>query len=433
MKKLVFIIAVIHLSSLAFCQTVATDPNSPVILEDYLRIAAENNSGLKSSFERWRMATAAVPQAKALEDPRFTYGYFIEEVETRVGPQKQRFSISQMFPWFGKIEARTDAAAAAAQAAYKRYEADKLKLFGKVKNGFYEYAYLYEAIAIAQQNLELLKHFEQVAQARYRTAAARHPDIIRAQIELALMEDHVTELDNMLAPMQAGLNALMNREMTAALSRPQRPEAALADVDETAIVGLIAERNPEIAALQSEVNAARGRLRLAQKRYYPDVTLGLDWIQTDAARMDGVWGSGRDPIVAMVSLNIPLWSDSYDAGKQQAHASMRAARLMKEQTQLDLSAQAADVLYQIGETSRKAGLYAGTLIPRAKEMVEVSESSYRTGGVDFLSLIDAQRKLLTFEVTYQRILTDHFQALAKLETLTGGAIPLKTGTTNGHE
>lgn len=425
MKTLVFIMAAMSISWPAFCQPSQSDPNSPVVLEDHLRIAAENNAGLKSSFEQWRMATAAVPQARALDDPRFTYGYFIEEVETRTGPQKQRFNISQMFPWFGKIEARTDAAAANAQAAYKRYEADKLKLFGKVKNAFYEYAYLYEAIAIARQNLELLKHFEQVAQARYRTATAKHPDIIRAQIELALMEDHVTELSNMLAPMQAGLNAMMNRETTAALSQPQRPEAALAGVDETAVAGLIAQRNPEIAALQNEINAARSRIRLAEKRYWPDVTLGVDWIQTDPARMDGVWGSGRDPIVAMVSLNIPLWTDSYNAGKQQAQSSMRAARLRKEQTQLDLSARAADVLYKIEETSRRAGLYGGTLIPKAKEMVEVSESSYRADGVDFLYLIDAQRKLLTFEVTYQRILTDHFQALAQLETLTGGTIPLK--------
>lgn len=425
MKKFVLILIMVSIVGPAFCQAVATDPNSPVTLEDYLRIAATNNAGLKSSFERWRMAAAAVPQAKALADPRFTYGYFIEEVETRTGPQKQRFSISQTFPWFGKIEARTDAAAANAQAAYKRYEANKLKLFGNVKNGFYEYTYLYEAIEIARQNLELLKHFEQVAQARYRTAAAKHPDIIRAQIELALMEDHVTELDNMLSLMQSGLNALINRETTLALSRPQRPDPALADVDEAAIVGLIAERNPEVAALQKEINAARSRIRLAQKRYYPDVTLGLDWIQTDQARMGGVSGSGRDPVIAMVSVNIPLWTDSYDAGKQQAQSSMRAARLKKEQTQLDLSAQAAEVLYQVAETRRKAALYENTLIPKAKEMVEVSESSYRAGGVDFLNLIDAQRKLLTFEIMYQRILTDHLQALAELETLTGGTIPQK--------
>ena len=189
------------------------------------------------------------------------------------------------------------------------------------------------------------------------------------------------------------------------------------------IAGLIAERNPEIAALQQDIQSARHRVRLAQKRYYPDVTLGVDWIQTDEARADDVWGSGRDPIIAMVSFNIPLWGDSYRAGEQQARASMQATRQKKEQMQLDLSAQAADVLYQVAETRRKAALYENTLIPKGKEMVEVSESSYRAGGVDFLNLIDAQRKLLTFEVTYQRILTDHLQALAQLELLTGGQIP----------
>ena len=423
MKKFAFILIMVSIVGPAFCQPADTDPNIPVTLADYLRVAATNNAGLKSSFEQWRMAAAGVPQAKALADPRFTYGYFIEEVETRTGPQKQRFSLSQTFPWFGTIESRSDAAAATAQAAYKRYEADKLKLFRQVKNGFYEYGYLHEAIEIARQNLELLKRFEQVAQARYRTAATSHPDMIRAQIELAMLEDHLTGLENMRIPIESRLNALLNRSMDAPLVQPQRTDSMLLDVDPTLIAGLIAERNPEIAALQQDIQSARHRVRLAQKRYYPDVTLGVDWIQTDEARADDVWGSGRDPIIAMVSFNIPLWGDSYRAGEQQARASMRATRQKKEQMQLDLSAQAADVLYQVAETRRKAALYENTLIPKGKEMVEVSESSYRAGGVDFLNLIDAQRKLLSFEVTYQRILTDHLQALAQLELLTGGQIP----------
>ena len=71
-----------------------------------------------------------------------TYAYFIEEVETRVGSQQQRLSLTQTFPWFGTIAARSDAAAAAAQAARKRYDAKKLALFDEVKEGFYEYVYL---------------------------------------------------------------------------------------------------------------------------------------------------------------------------------------------------------------------------------------------------------------------------------------------------
>ena len=406
----------------AVAQDINSDPNQLLAVEDYLRIAAKNNAGLKAAFAQWRMAMMNIPQAKALDDPRFTYGYFIEEVETRTGPQKQRFSISQKFPWFGKIQARTDAAAASAKAAYHQYQAEKLKLFEKVKHAVYEYAYLHEAIGIAEQNLELLKHFEQVAQARYRTAASTHPDIIRAQIELALLEDHLTGLRNMQMPMVSGLNAILNRESQEPLAWPKN-EAAFMALDSEQVFVLIEKKNPELVALKKEINAARHQIELAQKRYYPDVSLGLDWIQTDSARGSNVWGSGRDPIVAMISVNIPLWTDSYKAGENQARAKMRKARSQHMQTEYDLAARAASVLYNVEETHRKAALYENTLIPRAKEMLGVSESAYRNGSIDFLNLVDAQRKLLTFELTWQRILTDHLKGLAQVEVLTGGTLP----------
>jgi outer membrane protein TolC len=102
-------------------------------LSDYLAYAALNNPGLEAAFNRFKAALDRVPQVKSLPDPRFTYKYFIEEVETRVGPQRQGFEISQVFPWFGKLDLRGDVAGQAAQAARERYEAVKLKLFFEEK------------------------------------------------------------------------------------------------------------------------------------------------------------------------------------------------------------------------------------------------------------------------------------------------------------
>ena len=76
-------------------------------LSDYLSYAALNNAGLKAEFEQWKAALEQIPQSRALDDPKFTYSYFIEQVETRVGPQKNKFGIMQTFPWFGEIQARS--------------------------------------------------------------------------------------------------------------------------------------------------------------------------------------------------------------------------------------------------------------------------------------------------------------------------------------
>jgi len=84
------------------------DENSS--LEDFLTYAELNNPGLKAEFLKWKAALEKIPEVKALPDPRFTYAGFIEHVETRVGPQRQRFGLSQAFPWFGKLDLKAGSA-----------------------------------------------------------------------------------------------------------------------------------------------------------------------------------------------------------------------------------------------------------------------------------------------------------------------------------
>ena len=70
------------------------DPNST--LPNYLVYAALNSPGLEAAFNRWKAALERIPQARALSDPRFSYRYFIKEVETRVGPQRQAFELAAL-------------------------------------------------------------------------------------------------------------------------------------------------------------------------------------------------------------------------------------------------------------------------------------------------------------------------------------------------
>ena len=401
-------------------------------LSDYLAYAALNNAGLKAAFERWRAAVEQVPQAEALPDPQFNYGYFINEVETRVGPQSQKFGIMQVFPWFGKIEARTDAAAAAAKAARKRYEAEKLKLFFGVKDAFYEYAYLASAIEIARQNLELLEHFEEVALTRYMAAAGSHPDIIRAQLELAKLEDVLESLQELREPMVAKLNSVLNRKSRLPLPWLPKQVFELIQVNHQEMIAMLRANNPELRALDFELAAAKSRVELAKKKFWPDVGVGLDWIQTDEARMSGVSDSGRDPVVLMFSMNLPIWRESYKAAERQAKANVRKISHKKIEAENTLLAQAVQVLYDFEDSNRKARLYGDTLIPKAEELLQASEAAYQGGTVDFLSLIDAQRMLLKFELQHERALTNNRQKLAKLEVLAGAQLPIISPKPEGN-
>ncbi|MDD5010616.1 MAG: TolC family protein, partial [Phycisphaerae bacterium] len=380
--------------------------------------ASLNNAALKAKFEEWKAALEQIPQAKSLEDPKFTYGYYLQEVETRVGPQRQKFGIMQVFPWLGKIEARTDVAAAKAKAARQGFEAAKLKLYWQVKKEFYEFSYLKEAIDIAQQNLELINHFEQVALTKYTTSAGTHPDIIRAQIESAKYDEIVVSLKELKKPQIAALNAIFNRPADTELNWPQKPEFVNIAVDIQQLINLLREKNPQLAQLGWEIEAARSNVELAKKKFYPDIGVGVDWIQTGHAQMSGVRDSGKDAVVLMFSMNIPLWRDSYKAAEEQAKANVRKAAQQKINAENTLMAQTVQVLYDIQESQRKIDLNGNILIPKAEQLVNASEAAYKAGTVDFLSLIDSQRMLLKYTLDYQRLLTDNQQKLAELEMLT---------------
>lgn len=395
------------------------DVNDLRTLGEYLNFALLNSAALKADFEQWKSALEQVPQAKALDDPKFTYGYFIEEVETRVGPQKQKFGIMQVFPWFGKIEARTDVAAAKAKAAHKQYEATKLKLFKDVKQGFYEYVYLWKAIDIAGENLELLKHFEEVARTKYETSTATHPDIIRAQVELAKIEDVLKSLNELRQPTVTALNAVLNRPLMQPLEWPEKEEYGKTVIEQGNLMGLIIANNPQLAGLDFEVQAAKGKVELAKKKFYPDIGVGVDWIQTDKAMVSGVKDSGKDPVALMFSINIPLWRDGYKAAERQAKADVNKSQYQKKDVENKTISQAISVLYDYDDSQRKTNLYGDTLLPKAEELLQASEAAYRSGTVDFLSLIDAQRMLLKYQLDYHRASTNNQQKLAELEMLAG--------------
>ncbi len=397
-------------------------PNTFTTLKDYLTYAETHNAGLKSKQQQWIAAMEEVPQAKTLPDPRLTYGYFIEEVETRVGPQRQRAGISQTFPWFGKLDARAEAALKNAEAAGQMYRGARLALFREVKDGFYEFSYLARAVEIAMENLELLRHFEEVARTKYTAAEAGQPDVIRAQVELAKMEYVLRSLEQLRKPTVSKLNKALSFPEDTNLPWPKVEDFNAAGLEYERLVNILRQKNPELAGLDFKVMAAKSRIELAKKNFYPDISVGVDWIQTDRAISPGVRDSGKDPVMLMFSINLPLWRDSYAASQRQAQALTASIEQEKIDTENTLLAKAAKSYYDYGDSIRRIRLYRDTLIPKGVELLQASETAYKAGTIDFLSLIDSQRLLLDYYLSLQRALADNRQKLAELEMLAGAEL-----------
>lgn len=392
-------------------------------LADYLAHAALANPGLEAAFNAWKAAVLRVARVRALPDPRFSYGYFIREVETRVGPQQQKFGLSQTFPWFGKLALRGDVALHRAEAERQRYEVLRRALFHEVKAAYSDLYYFHRAVDITRENIQLITSLEQVARIRYQTDAATHADVIKSQVELGVLEDRLRSLRDRCRPARARLNAALGRRTDASLPVPaplpeERVRFTMKD-----LAAWLEKHNPDLRALDALAAGEEAAARLARKSAWPDFTLGVEYIDTDRALMHGTPDSSKDPVVAMISLNLPIWFGKYRAEENEARHRHLAALKRREDRKHRLSAALERAVYEYREAGNKIDLYRNTLIPKATESLDVARQAFIAGKADFLDLIDTQRTLLGFKLEVQRALADRPRRLAEIEMLVGADLP----------
>jgi len=392
-------------------------------LADYLAYAALHSPGLEAAFNRWRAAAEGHTQAGALPDPRLTYQRFIREVETRAGPQRNSLQIAQTFPWFGKRGLRARVADHAADAAWQHYEATRLTLFHRVKIAYYEYYYLARAVEIARENAALLTGLEAIVRTRYRHNLADHPDLIRLQVELGKVQDRVRSLTDMRSPAMARLAAATGLAVGTDLPAPRDLPTSRPDLKDGQLIAWAMASSPALKADDAKIARSKAEVALARKAYWPDVTLGVTWIDTSHSVGGMPIDDGKDPLVAMLSVNLPIWRDKLAAGVRQSRYAQLATVKARADRADRLAAQVSLISFKARDARAKIDLYERLLVPRATESLKVTTMAFSAGKAGFSDLIDAQRVLLEFRLTTERAGADHATHVAALEALIGRELP----------
>ena len=391
-------------------------------LADYLRYAEASSPALKAVFHRWQAAVQKAPQAGALPEPRFSYSYFLREVETRVGPQSQRFGFAQTLPWFGKLSLQKSAAGYQARALEENFNAARLALFYRVKEAYFDYYYLARSVEITRDNIELLKQVEAVSRKRYAAGSSEFASVIKAQIELARLEDRLKSQQELRPALVSGLNAALGRESDSPLAWPARLPALDTEFADDGLSGLLQQNNLELKELTYLSEANRSAVELAGKKRYPDFTFGIDYIQTGRSVLAGTPDDGKDPVMASFSINLPLSFGKYRAAEREAADRLASADQQIRDRENQLLARLKMATVSLRDAERQMELYSKALAPKAEQAAKASLQSFTAGQSDILDLIDAQRTLLEFQLAYEKSLVERAKSLAEMDLLTGGAL-----------
>ncbi len=396
--------------------------DSTATLNDYLAFAAMKSPSLRQAFYEWKAALEKTGYAGALPDPMISYGYFIENVETRVGAQNQKLSLRQAFPWFGTLSSKKDMASEAANAAFRKYQAEKLKLFYAVRATYYDLYYLGRDIALTKDNIELLKFWESVARTKYKVALKKYPDVIKAQVELGKLEDRLLTLQDKIGPTVARLRTVVNLPNTILIVIPAVIDVVEAEVESQTVLGDALQYNPNLNAMIHLIDKERAGARLAGKSSLPNFTIGVDYIETGEALNPSMDESGKDSWIVGVAINLPIWFGKNSAKKDEAKARLQAAEYGYADAQNRLEALVEKIVFQYSDALRKIRLYRDGLIPKAEQALNASYTAYQAAETDFLNVLDGQRQLLAFQLQFERAIADLATRRAKIEMITGNEL-----------
>jgi outer membrane protein TolC len=399
------------------------DIDSGASLETYLRVAAGRNPALRSMFYRWKSALGHADVGGTLPDPVISYRYFIENVETRVGPQNQGLSLRQDVPWPGMLSAQSDVALEDARIAFRRFQAAMLEVVAQVKGAYYEYYLVGREAALTEENLSLMTFWESVVRTKYKAALAGNPDLLRVQVELGKLEDHLATLNAAGGPAAARLRAAVNLPDSIPVPIPQAVDVSEQTYDADSVRAAVLRANPDLLSRQHAVAREEAGLRLARRSALPNFSLGVDYIDTGPAMNPGTPESGKDPWIVGLSVSLPLWFGKNASRTDEAEAREYEARYAVDEVRNRLLAMAERLLFEHGDALRKVHLYRDGLIPKAVQSLNTSYAAYQAGEVDFLNVLDAQRRVLEFQLQLERARVDLGNRAAALDALMGGGSP----------
>ena len=392
-------------------------------VERYVAFGLRNSAKLRAAFESWRSSTERVEQVSTLPDPKLSYGEFLEEVQTRTGPQERRFGLSQAFPWPGELGTKAELATHQSEAAWERVEEVRLGVTRQIAVAFHEYAFLARELAITQELLGLIKGLEPVVQGRIRGGAGQD-GLLRLQVEIGRLEDDLASIERRRPALSSRLADAMNLPLDVAASLPL-PELKVPEPvplrEAAELVELALDASPKLRALVKNIEAARVAEELTSFKRRPDFAARVDYIQTGEAMNSSTSGSGDDPLLFGLTMTLPVWSSSYSAAEREARHSLRAAQALLDDARSSLNADITDQAYRVDDAQRRIHLYNESLIPRARESLQLTTVSYRAGGATVLELLDSERALLEFELSLWRACREYLQGEARLSELLGGA------------
>lgn len=398
----------------------APEASGPALtLEEIEQLALARNPEINVAVRRVAIAEAHVPAAGALDDPTVMYrGWGVPlQQPWDYNAAQNMFSYSQTLPGPGKRALRTRVAESDVAESKAELEQVRLEVRVSVHKAFDDMVLAEDELRIHHQHVAIARQAVEAAQIKYAVGKVPQQDILKAQVALTQLAEHMIRFDRDADLARARLNTLLGR-------RPGTPLAVRGTYavleplpDEHTLEELALQSRPDLVAAREAAERSHQETALAKKAYIPDFTVsGGYMLMPPNSKM-------RNNYMVEGSMNLP-WLNHRKHDAEIAEAKAKATEQDAELAELRNAAfgQVQEALIQAQAAQRFALLYHDELQPQAEATLQSSVIAYENDKTNFLDLLDSQMTVIDIDLAWIQAVADFDTRLADLELATGAPI-----------
>ncbi len=411
-----------------FQEPPAVRATSLLTLDDVECLALARSPEIAVAARRVAMAEAHVPIAGALDDPMAMYrGWGVPlQQPWNFNDAQNMFSLSQTFSGTGKRALRTSVAQSDVDVAKAQLDEVRLEIRVRVHKAFDDLLLAQNEMQIHDQHVAIARQAIEAARIQYEVGKVPQQDILKAQVALTSLAEHMIRFDHDAGLARARLNTLLGRDPHTPVSVAGELAVAKALPEARMLDAMALRSRPDLIAAAQAAARSHTEQVLAEKAYQPDFTVSGGYMLMPSGT------SMRNDYMVEGSINLP-WLNRRKHDAEIAEATARVTEQDAELWALRNMAygQIQEGLVEGEAAQRLAHMYHDQLRPQAETTLESSVIGYENAKTSFLDLLDSQMTVINVDLAWLDAVANFDKRLADLELATGS--PLEPSTMSATE
>lgn len=395
----------------------------PLTLEEAVEIALTTDDPTVTRFEERALALddRAIADSQ-LPDPKLNLGLlnfptnsfrYTQEPMTRV-----QVGVKQAFPRGKTLSLTRKRRQAEARAERAKLALQKRQIALDTRTAWLELYYWLGARGTVAESRQAVSELIEVAISIFATGRQTSQDVLRAELELSLLDDRVVDVERRIEMARADLSRLVGEDALRPLPEPQEgrgagsPGFALAIPAPTEILRERLSLHPSMSVEDARIRARDHDIDIARQQYKPGWSVNVGY---------GARGGNRADFASVgIALDIPLFTGKrQDRRLAAAKRQRQAARLDRDARLLELNELLDRGSADWSRLGERVELYEKAVVLRAANTTEAALGAYRSGVTDFAELIRSRLAELNVDLKLLRLIVDRGQAQARLLYLDG--------------